>query len=193
MKTKSNLLLKLMPWLASVLAVSTLSAADTARKIAPNDLLYIRVYGEPDMTAEKKVSAEGKINYTFVEEVVVAGKTTSEVEKELHDLLDKDWFVNPQVSVEVKQYELQYVTVTGQVGVPGRVDIPPDHQLDVIEAIGQARDFTRLANKKDIKLRKSKTGETTKYTYDQLQKLAQDGNKIVLEAGDVITVGESTF
>ena len=66
-------------------------------------------------------------------------------------------------------------------------------KIDVIEAIGAAGDFTRLANKKDIKLRSNKTGDNTKYTYDQLQKLAQDGKKVVLEPGDVITVGESTF
>ena len=193
MKTRSSLLLKLTLWLALALTSGLLRAADTARKIAPNDLLFIRVLGELDMTAEKKVSTEGKINYFFVGEIAVAGKSTSEVEKELRDLLDKDWLVNPQVSVEVKQYDIQYVTVTGQVNRPMRVEIPPDHQIDVIEAIGAAGDFTRLANKKDIKLRSNKTGDNTKYTYDQLQKLAQDGKKVVLEPGDVITVGESTF
>ena len=183
-------------WIVLVLAVLAsfcVDAADAARKIVPNDLLFIRVYNEPEMTAEKKVNADGVINYTFVKEIQVGGKTTAEVEKEIRDILDKDYFVNPEVSVEVKQYDVQYVTVTGQVGRPGKVEIPPDHLIDVVEAIGAAGDFTRLANKKDIKVRNNKTGESTKYSYDGLQKLAETGKKVILEHGDVVNVGESTF
>ena len=183
-------------WVVLVLAALAfvrVGAADAARKIAPNDLLFIRVYNEPEMTAEKKVSGDGVINYTFVKEIQVGGKTTAEVEKEIHDILDKDYFVNPEVSVEVKQYDVQYVTVTGQVARAGQVPIPPDHLIDVVEAIGAAGDFTRLANKKDIKVRNNKTGESTKYSYDGLQKLAETGKKVILEHGDVVTVGESTF
>lgn len=171
--------------------LNPVSAADSARKIQPNDLLLVRVYGEPDMMAEKKVNSDGKINYTFVGEVDVSGKTPFEVERMLRDLLDKDYLVNPQVSVEVKLYDVQYVTVTGQVGRPGRVEIPPDHQIDVIEAIGAAGDFTRIGSKKNIKLRRNRTGITTTYSYDQLQKQAEAGAKVVLEAGDVITVSET--
>ena len=165
-------------------------AADTARKIAANDLLVIRVLNEPDMTAEKKVSADGKINYFFVGEVAVIGKSPAEVEKVITEVLDKDYIVNPQVSVEVKQYDTQYVTVTGQVNRPGRVEIPADHQIDVIEAIGAAGDFTRLANKSKIELRRSRTNENKRYSLDQLQKLSEQGNRVILEPGDVITVAE---
>jgi len=183
-------------WILLVLASLAFvraGAADTARKIVPNDLLFIRVYNEPEMTAEKKVNSDGVINYTFVKEIKVGGKTTAEVEKEIRDILDKDYFVNPEVSVEVKQYDVQYVTVVGQVGRAGKVEILPDHLIDVVEAIGAAGDFTRLANKKDIKVRNNKTGESTKYSYDGLQKLAENGKKVILEHGDVVTVGESTF
>ncbi|HTH45933.1 MAG TPA: polysaccharide biosynthesis/export family protein, partial [Candidatus Limnocylindria bacterium] len=123
-----------------------LGALDAARKIAANDLLVIRVLGEQDMLAEKKVSIDGKINYFFVGEITVAGQSPSEVEKQITDLLDKDYIINPQVSVEVKQYDTQYVTVAGQVNRAGRIEIPADHQMDVIEAIGAAGDFTRIGS-----------------------------------------------
>ena len=97
----------------------------------------------------------------------------------------------PQGSVEVKQHDTQYVTVAGQVNRAGRIKIPADHQIDVIEAIGAAGDFTRLADKSKIQLRRNRTGETIKYSSDQLRKLAEQGNRVMLEPGDVVVVDET--
>ena len=172
---------------------SALQAADAGRKIGVGDQLVIRVLGEKEMDAPRRVPEDGMINYFFVGDVKVLGKTTTEVEKELRELLDRDYIVNPQVLVEIEKYDEQYVSVAGQVGRPGRVLLPPDHSVDIIEAIAQAGDFTRLASKKDIKLRRAKSGEVKKYTYDELQKNMQAGKKVVVEPGDVVTVGERVF
>lgn len=193
---KTGLLKQMVNLLAAGLLLATgsrLAAADAARKIAANDVLVLRVLGEPDMLAEKKVSTDGKISYFLVGELNVAGKSPSEVEKIVTEILDKDYIINPQVSVEVKQYDTQYVTVAGQVNRAGRIEIPADHQIDVIEAIGAAGDFTRLGARNKIDVRRNRTGETTKYSYDQLRKLAESGNRVMLEPGDVVTVGETVF
>lgn len=174
-----------------LLAADAVSAADAARKIAPNDVLHIAVLTEPEMTAEPKVKADGTIDYFFIGTLKVAGSSASEVQTQLREMLDKDYLVNPQVSVEVKLYDTQYVTVTGQVARPGRVEIPPDHRIDVIEAIGSAGDFTRIGNRRDIKVRSDRTGQTVKYSYDQLQKLSEAGTRVMVETGDVVTVGET--
>lgn len=167
---------------------SRATAQAVARKILPNDVLLIRVLNEPDMMAEKKVSAEGKIDYFFIGEVDLNDKTIADAQKIIRDKLDADYLVNPQVYVEVKQAALQYVTVTGQVNRPGRVEIPPDHEMDIIEAIGAAGDFTRLANKRKIELRR-KEG-TKRYSYEDLKK---PDNRIVVQPEDVIWVDESVL
>lgn len=172
-----------------LVAVSTFNdawAQNVARKILPNDVLLIRVLNEPDMMAEKKVSAEGKIDYFFIGEVDLNEKSIADAQKIIRDKLDADYLVNPQVYVEVKQAALQYVTVTGQVNRPGRVEIPPDHEMDVIEAIGAAGDFTRYAKKSQIEVRR-KDG-TKSYSYDDLKKTE---NRIVVRPEDVIWVAES--
>ncbi|MFM7103757.1 MAG: polysaccharide biosynthesis/export family protein, partial [Verrucomicrobiota bacterium] len=87
----------------------------SARKILPNDILAIRVVGEPELTLDKRVGADGKITYPFILELSVEGKTVAEVEKEIRDLLDKDFIVQPQVTVEYRDYVKQWVTVVGQV------------------------------------------------------------------------------
>ena len=129
---------------------AVLHAADAGRKIGVGDQLMIRVLGEKDMDAPRRVPEDGMINYFFVGDVKVLGKTTTEVEKELKELLDRDYIVNPQVLVEIDKYDEQYVSVAGQVGRPGRVLLPPDHSVDIIEAIAQAGDFTRLAGRRRV-------------------------------------------
>jgi polysaccharide export outer membrane protein len=163
-------------------------AQTVARKILPSDVLLIRVLDEPDMTAEKKVSAEGTIDYFFIGEVNLNDKSVAEAQKIIRDKLNADYLVSPQVHVEVKQAALQYVTVTGQVNRPGRVEIPPDHEMDVIEAIGAAGDFTRYAKKSRIEVRR-KDG-TKRYTYDQLK---TPKGRVVVMPEDVIWVDESTI
>lgn len=163
-------------------------AQASARKILPNDVLLIRVLNEPDMMAEKKVSADGKIDYFFIGEIDLNDKTVAEAQKVIRDKLDADYLVNPQVYLEVKQYALQFVTVTGQVNRPGPVNIPPDHRMDVVEAIGAAGDFNPKAKKSEIELRRKDS--TKRYTYDQLRK---PEGKVFVEPDDVIFVAESVF
>lgn len=187
---KLNNLLKVLVFgvLALLALPGSAGAQANARKILPNDLLLIRVLNEPDMMAEKKVSADGKIDYFFIGEVDLNDKTVAEAQKIIRDKLDADYLVNPQVYVEVKTYALQLVTVTGQVSRPGQVPIPPDHQMDIVEAIGAAGDFNRLANKDKIELRRKDT--TKRYSYDQLRK---PEGKVFVEPDDVIFVFESKF
>jgi protein involved in polysaccharide export with SLBB domain len=175
--------------LLALLALQTRAAAQiNARKILPNDVLLIRVLNEPDMMAEKKVSADGKIDYFFIGEIDLNEKTVAEAQKIIRDKLDADYLVNPQVYLEVKQYALQFVTVTGQVNRPGQVPIPPDHKMDIVEAIGAAGDFNRLANKDKIELRRGE--DTKRYSYDQLRK---PEGKVFVQTDDVIFVFESKF
>ena len=60
-------------------------------KIAPNDIIVIDVFGEKDLSKEFRVSGTGTINYYFLGEVMVAGKTTSEVREALTEQLNRDY------------------------------------------------------------------------------------------------------
>lgn len=159
-----------------------------ARRIAPYDILSIHVVGEPDLTLDKRVEADGTISFPFLGLIKVLGKPTLEVERFIHDELDKDWIINPQVSVDFKTYDVQYVTVVGAVGRPGPVQIPPDHRMDILEAIGGAGDFTREANRNLVYVRRAKTLKTTAYRYDDLFK-----TPLFTESGDLITIGKTIF
>lgn len=161
------------------------------RKIAPQDTILIEVFGEELLTKECKVQATGNIIYPLLESVEVAGKTTTEVALFLKDALDKDYLVNPQVTVTVKEYAIRSVNVGGQVEKPGALVIPAEQQWTILDAILYAGGFTRLADKKKIEF--TRRGKTQSFTFDQLKKNSEPPNAIMVEPGDLIFVRESLF
>lgn len=176
-------------WLAGWAGSS--QAQVSARKILPNDILAIRVVGEPELTLDKRVGADGKITYPFILELSVEGKTVAEVEKEIRDLLDKDFIVQPQVTVEYRDYVKQWVTVVGQVNKPGRIELPADRRVDVIEAIAMAGDLSRNASKGGIEL--TRKGQKNKFTYDELKTNTDPEKRFFVEPDDVIEIKERIF
>ena len=162
-----------------------------SRLILPNDILAIRVVNEPDLTLDLRVGADGKITYPFLGELVVEGKTLSEVEGLIRTDLDRDYIVNPQVSVQFREYVKQFVSVVGQVNAPWRIELLPDRRMDVVEAIAAARDLTRNANSRAIEL--NRRGQVYKFTYDDLKKNSDPDKKFYLEPDDVIEVKERIF
>jgi polysaccharide export outer membrane protein len=191
MKPLSRSVHTLILALALAFGLMPASAQLANRKIQPGDVLIIRVLNEPDMTQEAKVTNDGRVNYFFIGDVEVGAKTIGEAKSLIQDLLNKDYLVDPQVSIEVRQYALQVVTVLGAVNKPGQVILPPDRQMDLVEAIGMAGDFNRYANKDRIELRRR--GQNTRYSYDDLRKMTDPAKKVFVEPDDIIDVAESKF
>lgn len=162
------------------------------RKIAPADIIIIEVYGEKELTVTRRVQAEGKIIYPLLKSVEVAGKTTADVAKLIEERLRKEEFlINPEVSVNVKEYRLRTVSVMGFVNKAGAIDLPAEEKLDIIEAISKAGGFSPTASKSKIEL--TRKGKTTKYKFDDLRRETDPTKRIWLEPGDVVYVGESVI
>ena len=162
------------------------------RKIAPADIIIIEVYGEKELTVTRRVQAEGKIIYPLLKSVEVAGKTTADVAKLIEERLRKEEFlINPEVSVNVKEYRTRTVSVMGFVNKAGAIDLPTEEKLDIIEAISKAGGFSPTASKSKIEL--TRKGKTTKYKFDDLRRETDPSKRIWLEPGDVVYVGESVI
>ena len=95
------------------------ATANSAYKIGPLDILDISVFQVPDLTKSVQVSGTGTINLPLVGEIAVAGRTAQEVERDLTSRLGAKYLQNPQVTVYVKDYNSQRVTITGAVNKPG--------------------------------------------------------------------------
>jgi polysaccharide export outer membrane protein len=155
-------------------------------KIAPHDIIVIDVFGEKDLSREFRVTATGTINYFFLGEVKVAGKTTSEVRDILTTDLNRDYLVEPQVTVDVKEYRVREVFVNGQVNKPGAITLTGEQDLNILGALFRAGGLTPRASENKIKFTRPGMKERI-LTLDQLK---DPRYNFSLLPGDIIEVGD---
>ena len=91
--------------------------------IQSEDLLRVTVFQEPTLslgqTEGLRVSAKGNIPFPLLNEIPVAGKTVQQVKEDIERRLKDGYIKNPQVTVQVLQYNEQYYTVMGEVKIAG--------------------------------------------------------------------------
>ena len=185
MKRLSITLFALLALAAARLDVSAQVASDY--KVAPNDMIVIDVFGEKDLSRQFRVSASGTINYFFLGEVAVAGKTTAQVREEMTALLNADYLVEPQIAVDVQTYRIREVFVNGQVNRPGAILLTGEEDLKILGAISRAGGLSPRASKGKITF--SRPGSKKKeFSWDDL--LEKPENNLSLQPGDIIEVGD---
>jgi len=86
-------------------------------RIGSGDLLSISVFDVPDLTRDVRVSASGHISLPLIPIKIGAGGLTSyQLEEKIAELLQVNGLVeHPQVTVFVKEYHSQPITVIGAV------------------------------------------------------------------------------
>jgi polysaccharide export outer membrane protein len=94
-------------------------AGDTGYRIGAGDLLKVETYQQEEVSGEFAVEETGAINFPLLGSVQVAGKTSAEVAYAIESLLERDFYVDVQLKVEVAQFFSQPVTLLGQVQNPG--------------------------------------------------------------------------
>ena len=178
-------------------AATAKTKVDTDRKIEALDMLTVNVFGEEEFSGtnnsglELRVSSTGEVTLYLLGSVEVAGKTPAEAERHIRALLKKDYIIDPHVLVLVKTYRISNVTVMGQVGSPGLIDLPAERRLDILSGIAQAGGFTKLARTSRIDL--TREGVTQTYDLEKLKRETNQAKKIWLSPDDLIYVHESAF
>lgn len=144
------------------------------------DLIAIQVFDEPDLTMEARVGASGVINYSYLGNVQVAGKSPQELEQHVATELRDGYLVNPAVNVTVLEYRPFYIN--GEVQSPGSYPYEPGLTLD--KAIALAGGLTDRASTRRMYVIKGE-GET------QNQERVRFNSRI--QPGDIISIEEGFF
>jgi polysaccharide biosynthesis/export protein len=172
--------------------------ADVAYKLGVSDLIDIRVLGESEFTGAFRVGTDGTIDYPFLRKVAAEGKTTEELAGEITKLLKNGYLTNPQVTVDVKEYRSQSVTVLGAVGKPGSYVL--QEETRILDVISKAGGISAGGGKRVLLIRKplpageapkENTPEESKPIVIDYYKIAHEGNmaqNLVLRNGDVLNV-----
>ncbi len=88
--------------------------------VGPGDVLEISVLDQADVSRSTTVQPDGRFTMPLLGEIEVAGKTVSEIRDFVTSRLSRDFLVNPQVEVRVREYASQFALVLGEVVNPGR-------------------------------------------------------------------------
>ena len=132
--------------------------------LQPLDLIQIRVFQEPDMDREVRVSRENVVALPLIGKVRVEGMTIRDAEAHIRELYDRDYLVNPQINLTVLEYARRTVAVLGSVANPGEIEFPREEGLHLLDAIARAGGFTRLADRRKVRLtRRESAGETVNF------------------------------
>jgi protein involved in polysaccharide export with SLBB domain len=73
--------------------------------------------------------------------------------------------------------------------MPGRKEIPADRPIDIMDAIALGSGFSPRADKNKIILRRK--GQVTNYSKKDLDKLYEQGQRVMIEPDDTLEVRES--
>jgi polysaccharide export outer membrane protein len=168
----------------------TTKTGNSGYKIGPFDVLDISVFQVEELTKTVQVANTGTINLPLVGEVRVAGRTAQEVERDLASRLGAEYLQNPQVTVYVKEYNSQSVTVSGAVKKPGIYTIRG--RTSLVQAVVMAGDFDDGADSNVLILRENDGKRmAAKFDVSAIQKgQAEDP---ILQAGDQIVAGSSAI
>jgi len=108
-----------------ILMAGLSSKKDPSRdyKIGPEDLLEISVFEDEKLSKTVRVSFQGNINFPLLGVLKVKGLTAGELEREIRDLLAEKYFQDPNVSVFIKEYRNQRISIIGAVEKPGVYEV----------------------------------------------------------------------
>lgn len=163
-----------------------------SHRLQPMDLVRIQVFQEPDLEREVRVSQDHKIVVPLVGVVDVRNQTVRDIEVLLTELYEKDYLVNPQITLTVVEYAQRTVNVLGAVNNPGSVVIPPERDITLLDAIARSGGFSRLANRSHISLTRTlPDGQTVNFTINADQLMTGDAaSRWPIQDGDIISVPE---
>jgi polysaccharide export outer membrane protein len=124
--------------------------------IGPGDVLRITVWGHEDLSKEYPVTLEGRVPFPLIGSVEAAGLTTTQLARRLRDLLEKDYLVNPQVIVAVREYLSKKVHVLGEAEKPGLFYLTGPTTL--LEVLSKAGGLSKTAGKDLVLVRAQAAG-----------------------------------
>jgi polysaccharide biosynthesis/export protein len=161
--------------------------------IGPGDVLNIAVWGHPDLSRDYAVDPDGYAPFPLINRVKAGGLTTRQVAAVLVDLLGKDYLVNPQVIVTVKEYLSQKVTILGEMARPGVFYLTGPTSL--VDLLSRAGWLSRGAGKQILLVRDHPptgpggSGTTTiqRLNIDKIQ-AGNAAENVPIQAGDTVFV-----
>jgi len=161
------------------------------RKVAPNDLISIVVFDEPEVSRPAvRVGSDGTVVIPVLPQpVAVAGLLPREIQSVVSKaLVDAQILVHPTVSVGILEYAYRQISIQGQVRIPGQFNIT--QPITLFEALAKAGGVTPDAGS-IVLVSKTAMEVPQKIDLNELQKNPEPSTNITLTGGELISVPDA--
>jgi polysaccharide export outer membrane protein len=170
-------------------------AKSPAYLVGPLDELDVFVWRAPELSTKVVVRPDGRISTPLVEDMVAAGKTASQLGKDLERAL-LQYVKTPQVTVSVNKFSStfdQQVRVIGEAQKPLALPYQSGMTvLDVMVAVGGLTEFA--AGNKAVLIRgKGDERQSYRLRLNDLMRKGKIAANVPVMPGDVILIPESRF
>jgi protein involved in polysaccharide export with SLBB domain len=143
---------------------SVAKPGNSAYKIGPADTLDIQVFKVPDLAKTVQVAENGDINFPLVGDLQAAGKTAHELERDLTRRLGAKYLRDPHVTVLVREYNSQRVTVSGAVKSSGVYPIKGSTSL--MQVVAMAGDVDTATDSGNVVIFRAINGQRSAARFD---------------------------
>lgn len=170
-----------------------LSSGESDYVLVVGDVLELNIFREADLTTQATIARDGTVQLPLIREVKLAGLTIRDARELLRTMYDKQFLVDPQVFLNVVKYAERKFTIMGQVARPGSYELQGGERIDLLEAIGLAGGFTRIADRGRVIIQRKEGGEVKAIKANAKRMADGKAEPLEVQPGDVITVKESWF
>ena len=160
-------------------------------RVVPNDLMDIEVFELDNLKRTVRVNAAGIISLPLIGQVTVAGLTSQEIEARIADRYREKYIQNPQVSVFIKEFTTERITVEGAVTKPGI--FPLAGQMTLLRALAMAGGFGPIADASQVMLFRvndQRVREVQVFDVDKIR--AGQSDDPVIRGDDLIVVQQNS-
>ncbi len=164
--------------------------AEAGYRVGAGDVLDVEAYSHDEISGRFAVEETGEVSFPLLGRVPVAGRTTAEVAELLETLLEKDYYVDVQLQVEVETFRSQPVTVLGEVSRPGTYYLEGRTGLHTIlaEAGGLKTSAGPVVELRRLEMVDSEERPVVRIFSTAALLTGEDGRDVILRPGDVISV-----
>lgn len=153
------------------------------------DVFEMSIVGEERLPKVFTVASNGTVDLPYVKRVHAAGLEPEDLAVLVRKkLMDGEILTDPDVSVQVKEYNSKRVEVLGEVQKPGSLPLQPG--MTLLRAISLAGGFNNIADKEEITIRRKVNGRIKAATVSVEAIMKNQIPDIPLQAGDSINVGQ---
>ncbi|TAL14042.1 MAG: sugar ABC transporter substrate-binding protein [Aquabacterium sp.] len=196
--------------MAITLAAISLAACGTARypaapaqaaaisdhvyKIGPMDALNVVVWRNPELSTTVTVRPDGRLSLPLAEDLVAAGRTPSELARDIEKSLAK-YVRDPVVTVVVSGFQGTYSEQIRIVGEATRPQAVPYRQnMTLLDVMIQAGGLTDYADgNAAVLVRGSDSGKQFSVRLKDLLKRGDISANVEVRPGDIVIVPQSWF